>query len=59
MSQTNITSDNSGNQIKHSNPAVLPSAPSVGQPLVVTTAGTSAKPIVHGTIAGVVFDQPA
>ena len=61
MSQVNvkITVDASGNQTSISNTGTSPaSSPSVGQP-IVTTSTPNKTVTVHGTVAGVVVDNPA
>lgn len=63
MPDTKITTDNSTNQIRHSNPAVSPLPASAGQAIVVTKGGNI--PSVHGQVSaggvnifGPVFDNP-
>lgn len=63
MPDTKITDDNSGNQVRHSNPATHPLPTSAGQTVTVVKGGNT--PAVHGqvsgggtTIYGPVFDNP-
>lgn len=62
MAETKINSDNSGNQIKHSNPSVQPLAVGAGVP-ATSVSKTVGNPngAAHGQVpsTAIVFHNPA
>lgn len=66
VSDSNINSDNSGNQVKFRNPANHPLPTSAGQAVTASTKSAGQpNAVVHGqvnstgTVRGPVFDNPA